>query len=87
MLVDSADVGAALSAGNGCLIRAELWLHCRTQVAGNGGPEEPPEAAGELQGAHASRVLRSRVLEDPDKQVKGRAKHVVQRSLTHVRSV
>ena len=48
VLIDGTDVGAALAASYGCLVRAELWFHRRAKVAGDGCPEQPPEAAGEL---------------------------------------
>ena len=67
-----------MATGDGCLVRAELRFHCRAEMAGDDCPGQPPEATRELSGPHARSVLRTWVLEDPQKEVNRIAQHLIE---------
>ena len=72
------DVGPTVATNNSRLVGAEPWLDFRPENPCYVCPEAPPEAGRELEWPHARCVLSSRILEDPDEQVYGRAKHLIE---------
>ena len=69
MLKGLGNVVAAVAALGGSLIRAELGFYLRPEDGSDVRAEEPPEAGGELEGAHPRRVFSAGAFEDPDQEV------------------
>ena len=78
MAESPADVGAAVAACHGSLVVAKPGFNPWSEDGGHGRAIKAPEASGELQRAHASRLFRRGALEYPDEQVNRRAEDCIE---------